>query len=92
MRYILILFILVLVATFAFTIISIRAQGHKVGFTKQPSCVTYNKGDIYNPHITQPWYMTDEEYHSYDQVFEAYYVRCSVEAGPGGESSVRWDR
>ncbi len=92
MRYVLAIFILVLAATFAFTIISIRAQEPKVGFKSEPSCITYNKGDIYNPHITQPWYMTDEEYHSYDQVFEAYYVRCSVDVAPGEDPSVRWDR
>ncbi len=90
MRYILIILILALVATFAFTII--KAKESKIGFTSKPTCVTYNKGDIYNPHITQPWYMTDAEYHSYDQVFEAYYVRCAVDVAPGGEPSARWDR
>lgn len=64
----------------------------KIGFVSQPVCVTYNKGDIYNPFGNEkPWWLTEEEYHSHDSTFDAYYVRCGVKVGPNGTNFVRWE-
>ena len=96
MRIILI-FIVLAILTTIFVLLAFNAKAQEAvktntGFVSQPICVKYNKGDLYNPYGNEkPWWLTEKEYHSYDDVFNSYIVRCSVKAGPGGVNFVRWN-
>ena len=62
-----------------------------IGFRGTPSCIKYDKGELYNPFGSEKgWWQTEAEYHSYDMFFDGYYVRCAIEIGPGGSSTAKW--
>ena len=61
-----------------------------IGFIEEPKVNCWQE-PTYNAYGTQPWWMDEAEFHSYD--FPGLY-RCdaTVKVGPGGSNFVRWER